>query len=321
MTRRGRTSIGLIGARGYVGGELIRLAVGHPHLHVAFVSSRALGGEEVASHVDGAPAGLRFTNLDESEVAASQAEVIILALPNGKARSFVAAIDASERPQRLILDISADYRFDGGWVYGLPERFRDRIRGARRISNPGCYATAAQLAIAPMVDVLGGPPTVFGVSGYSGAGKTPSDKNNPELLYDNLLPYSLTGHLHEREVSRHVGRAVHFLPHVAPFFRGITMTVNMPLGKKITTEGMGKRYEHAYGREPLIKLTGDKPPLVRDIAGRHHVAIGGWCVAENGERSAVVATIDNLLKGAATQAIQNVNLACGFDELAGIPYE
>ncbi len=321
MTRRGRTSIGIVGARGYVGGELIRLAVGHPHLEIAFVSSRALEGEEVASHVEGAPPGLRFTNLDEQEAARSGAEILILALPNGKAHTFVSAIDASDRAQRLIIDVSADYRFDDSWVYGLPERFRERIRSARRIANPGCYATAAQLAIAPMLDLLGGTPAVFGVSGYSGAGTTPSDKNNPDLLYDNLLPYSLTGHLHEREVSRHLGGSVHFLPHVAPFFRGITVTVNLPLSRKITTEEMGRRYERAWGREPLIRLTGDKAPLVRDIAGRHHVCIGGWTAAADGSRAAVVATIDNLLKGAATQAIQNVNLALGLDELAGIDHE
>lgn len=321
MTRRGRTSIGIVGARGYVGGELIRLAVGHPHLEIAFVSSRALEGEEVASHVEGAPPGLRFTSFDEQGVAESGAEVLILALPNGKAHTFVSAIDAGDRPQRLIVDVSADHRFDDSWAYGLPERFRDRIRGARRIANPGCYATAAQLAIAPMLDVLGGVPAAFGVSGYSGAGTTPSDKNDPDLLHDNLLPYSLTGHLHEREVSRHVGRPVHFLPHVAPFFRGITVTVNLPLGRRITTGEMGRRYESAWGREPLIRLTGEKPPLVRDIAGRHHVSIGGWSAAADGSRAAVVATIDNLLKGAATQAVQNVNLACGYDELAGIDHE
>ena len=231
-----RTSIGIVGARGYVGGELVRLAARHPHLEIAFVSSRALEGEEVAGHVEGAPPGLRFSSLDERAVAHSAAEVIILALPNGEAPRYIAALDAGDRPRRVVVDVSADYRFDDSWAYGLPERFRDRIRGSRRIANPGCYATAAQLAIAPMLDVLGGVPTVFGVSGYSGAGVTPSDKNNPEILRDNLLPYSLTGHLHEREVSRHLGRPVHFLPHVAPFFRGITVTVNLPLSAPVTSE-------------------------------------------------------------------------------------
>ncbi len=313
-----RRSIGIVGARGYVGGELVRLIAGHPHLEIGFVSSRSTAGEEVAAHVNGAPAGLKFSSLDAPDVAASAADVIILALPNGEAHRYVEAVDASERPDRVIVDVSADYRFDDSWVYGQPERFREQIRGATRISNPGCYATAAQLAIAPMVDALSGPATVFGVSGYSGAGATPSDKNNPEILRDNLLPYSLTGHIHEREVARHVGHPVHFLPHVAPFFRGISVTVSLPLADAMTIDEMAQRYERAYGSEPLVQLTGARPPLVRDIADRHHVSIGGWCVSEEPARAVAVATIDNLLKGAATQALQNVNLACGFDELEGI---
>jgi len=320
MTISGKTTMGIVGARGYVGGELVRLIAGHPHLDMAFVSSRSLDGQEVVAHVRGAPAGMRFRALDAPEVAASDADVIILALPNGEAPRYVAAIDASRRPNRVIVDVSADYRFDDRWVYGQPERFRDRIRGGTRISNPGCYATAAQLAIAPMVDALSGPATVFGVSGYSGAGAAPSDKNNPEILRDNLLPYSLVGHIHEREIVRHVGHPVHFLPHVAPFFRGITVTVSLPLGQRISVDEMARRYQHAYGREPLIRLTGAAAPLVRDIADQHHVAIGGWCVSQSGDRAAVVATIDNLLKGAATQALQNVNLACGLDELEGIAH-
>ncbi len=311
-------SIGIVGARGYVGGELVRLIASHPHLEIAFVSSRSTAGEEVAVHVNGAPAGLKFSSLEAPDVAASPADVVILALPNGEAHRYVAEIDASERPDRVIVDVSADYRFDDSWVYGQPERFRETIRGATRISNPGCYATAAQLAIAPMVDALNGPATVFAVSGYSGAGATPSDKNNPEILRDNLLPYSLTGHIHEREVARHVGHPVHFLPHVAPFFRGISVTVSLPLADAMTIDEMAQRYERAYGSEPLIQLTGAKPPLVRDIADQHHVSIGGWCVSEAPARAVAIATIDNLLKGAATQALQNVNLACGFDELEGI---
>ncbi len=318
MTSCVKMTVGIVGARGYVGGELVRLIAGHPHLDIAFVSSRSLDGQEVAAHVRGAPAGLRFSTLDAPEVAASDADVIILALPNGEAPRYVAAIDASTRPSRVIVDVSADYRFDDRWVYGQPERFRDRIRGFTRISNPGCYATAAQLAIAPLVEALSGPATVFGVSGYSGAGATPSDKNNPEILRDNLLPYSLVDHVHEREIARHVGHPVHFLPHVAPFFRGITVTISMPLGRRLGLDEVAQRYEQAYGREPLIRLTGVTAPLVRDIADQHHVAIGGWCVSQSGDRAAVVATIDNLLKGAATQALQNVNLACGLHELEGL---
>src|SRR5690606_2748637 len=103
--------------------------------------------------------------------------------------------------------------------------------------NPGCYATAMQLAISPLLDRLAGPPQCFGVSGYSGAGSTPSDKNDVDKLRDNLMPYALADHLHEREVSRHLGVPVEFMPHVAPHFRGITMTVNMHLREPLALAG------------------------------------------------------------------------------------
>src|SRR6185295_19929231 len=101
----------------------------------------------------------------------------------------------------LVVDLSADYRFDAKWFYGLPELYRGKYAGQKRISNPGCYATAMQLAIAPLLDRVDGPVQCFGVSGFSGAGTSPSDKNDAEKLRDNVMPYALTGHVHEREVS------------------------------------------------------------------------------------------------------------------------
>src|SRR4029079_11209466 len=136
------------------------------------------------------------------------------------------------QPGTVIVDVSADHRFDDAWVYGLPEINRARIRGARRIANPGCYATAAALVVHPVKGLLDGPAQAFGVSGYSGAGTTPSPRNDVEALRDNLMPYSLVGHLHEREVRRHAG-PVCLMPHVAQFFRGISMTVALPLSQPL----------------------------------------------------------------------------------------
>lgn len=249
-------------------------------------------------------------------MAAKAADVVILALPNGKAEPFVVAIDAA-RPQTLLIDLSADYRFDPAWYYGLPELTRGNYAGQKRISNPGCYATAMQLTIAPLLDQLAGPPQCFGVSGYSGAGTTPSDKNNPELLADNLMPYALTNHIHEREVSAQLGVPVEFMPHVAPHFRGITMTVNLWLQQPLTREQIQARYTQRYADEPLIEIV-DEAPWVSRIAGRHGVQIGGVTLAPGNKRVVVVATLDNLLKGAATQAMQNLNLALVWDELTAI---
>ena len=289
----------------------------HPQLELAFVSSRELDGQPVADHVDAYHGPLHYQSLDAAAVAARGADVVVLALPNGKAAPFVEAIDAT-RPETLVVDLSADYRFDPGWYYGLPEITRGRYAGQRRISNPGCYATAMQLAIWPMLDQLAGPPQCFGVSGYSGAGTTPSDRNNPELLRDNLMPYALVDHLHEREVSTRLGVPVEFMPHVAPHFRGITLTANLWLREPLTVDQVRARYEQRYAGEPLVDVI-DQAPWVSRIAGRHGVEIGGFAVAPGGKRLVVVATEDNLLKGAATQAMQNINIALGLGEFTSIP--
>ncbi|MDF2695069.1 MAG: N-acetyl-gamma-glutamyl-phosphate reductase [Labilithrix sp.] len=293
-----KTKIGIVGARGHTGRELVDLVGRHDGLELALAISQR----------DGAT---------PEDVAALKLDAYFLALPNGATAAYVDAI-ARTRPDAVLVDLSADHRFDDAWVYGQPERLRERILGARRISNPGCYATAMQLALAPLVRLgLEGTPTVFGVSGYSGAGTTPSPKNDPEVLRDNLLPYALVDHVHEREVSRQLDRRIFFTPHVAPFFRGITVTVSVAFEAEQTHAGIMSAYEGAYAKEPLVQLSAEAP-LVRDIAGKHHVAIGGLSVSKDGRHAVVVATIDNLLGGAATQALRNLNLALRLPELTGI---
>ena len=311
-------TLGIVGARGHTGAELIRLIANHPRLRLAFVSSRERAGQRLADHHPDIGGELHYENLDADAVAAKGVDAVILALPNGLAAPFVAALMAA-RPQTVIVDLSADYRFEGSWYYGLPELTRGNYNGEKHISNPGCYATAMQLAIHPLLDLLAGPPQCFGVSGYSGAGTTPSDKNNPELLADNLMPYALTNHVHEREVSAHLRVPVEFMPHVAPHFRGITMTVNIWLNQIQTREQIAARFADAYADEPLVEVV-DEAPWVSRIAGRHGVQVGGFTLAPGGKRVVVVATLDNLLKGAATQAMQNLNLALGIDELTSIPH-
>ena len=309
-------TLGIVGARGYTGAELIRLVAAHPAIELAFVSSRELAGQRVADKNAAYTGELRYENLNAEAVAAKGVDAVVLALPNGLAAPFVAAIDAA-KPETVIVDLSADYRFDPSWYYGLPERTRARAEGKTRISNPGCYATAMQLAIAPMLDLLAGPPQCFGVSGWSGAGTTPSDKNNPEKLANNLMPYALANHVHEREVTAQLGFPVEFMPHVAPHFSGITMTVNLWLTQAQTLEQVTARYKTAYANEPLVEVI-DTAPWVSQIAGRNGVQIGGFTLAPGNKRLVVVATLDNLLKGAATQALQNLNIALGLDELTAI---
>ncbi|MBB1088948.1 N-acetyl-gamma-glutamyl-phosphate reductase [Lysobacter sp. SG-8] len=315
-------SVGIVGARGYVGAELIRLVAGHPVFELDYVSSRELDGQRVAEHIDVYRGELRYSAPAHEDLPALGADAVVLALPNGKARvcvdAFDAAVSVGKGVDPVIVDLSADYRFDAGWYYGLPELTRDRFAGQRRISNPGCYATAMQLSVAPMLDLLAGPVQCFGVSGYSGAGTTPSDKNDPDALRDNLMPYALAGHIHEREVSTQLGHPIHFMPHVAPHFRGLTITANMPLSRSVARGDVVERYRARYVDEPLVRVL-DEAPWVSRIAGRHHVEIGGFTMSGDGRRLVTVATEDNLLKGAATQALQNLNLAFGLDEWTGIP--
>lgn len=309
--------VGIVGARGHVGAELIRLIAAHPDFVLAYVGSRELDGQRLADHIDADVGDLRYSAPAIDALPALGADAVVLAMPNGKAAACVAAFDAA-RADPVIIDLSADYRFNDAWYYGLPELTRGGYSGQRRVSNPGCYATAMQLAIAPMRDLLTGSVQCFGVSGYSGAGTSPSDKNDVEKLRDNLMPYALTGHIHEREVARQLAHPIEFMPHVAPHFRGITMTVNLHLSAATTRDAVMARYRAAYSDEPLVRVVDDAPWVSR-IAGQHHVEVGGFTLSDDGRRLVVVATEDNLLKGAATQALQNLNMAFGLDEFAGIP--
>ncbi len=308
--------VGLVGARGHVGAELIRLLAAHPRFELGFVSSRELHGRRVSDQMPEFKSELRYRDIAHEALGGEAVDAYVLALPNGKAAACVASIQAGN-PDAVVIDLSADYRFDEGWYYGLPELTRDAYSGQKRISNPGCYATAMQFAIAPMRELLDGPVQCFGVSGYSGAGTTPSDKNDPDKLQDNLMPYALAGHLHEREVTRHLA-PVEFMPHVAPHFRGLAVTANLHLREATAMDDVRRRYRERYAGEPLVEVLDDAPWVSR-IAGRQGAQVGGFALSDDGRRLVVVATLDNLLKGAATQALQNLNLAFGYDELEGIP--
>jgi N-acetyl-gamma-glutamyl-phosphate reductase common form len=305
---------GVVGARGYVGAELLRLLAQHPELTVDVVTSTKTIGQKVRDVIDGVPLDVTFSAPDAPAIAARDLDVVFLGLPNGEAAPWARAFEGT---RTVLVDLSADHRFDAAWVYGQPERKRAAIRSAKRIANPGCYATAAQLAIEPLRDV-GHAFTVFGVSGHSGAGATPSPRNDPAVLKDNLLPYSLVDHTHERELRHELATDVRFVPHVAPFFRGITVTVSFALGARHERATLDARFRERWGTEPMITLS-DEAPLVRDAAGMQGVRIGGLALAADGLHGAVVATIDNLLGGAATQALRNANLALGLPELMGVP--
>ncbi|EGW30955.1 uncharacterized protein SPAPADRAFT_56893 [Spathaspora passalidarum NRRL Y-27907] len=324
-TNTEKRKVALIGARGYTGQNLIKLIDNHPYLEISHVSSRELQGQKLQGYNKG---NIIYSNLQVEDIKKLEengdVDVWVMALPNGVCKPFVDAIDQVKNGHSKIIDLSADYRFDttGKWVYGLPElNDRNVISQAKKISNPGCYATAAQLAIAPLKKYINGTPSLFGVSGYSGAGTKPSPKNDVKLLNNNLIPYSLTDHVHEREISSQLGFKVAFMPHVAQWFQGISHTINIPINKGcLSSREIRNIYQEFYGNEDLITISGEAP-LVKDISGKHGVVLGGFAVNSNEDRVVIVATIDNLLKGAATQCLQNINLSQGYGEYEGIPID
>lgn len=217
------SKVALIGARGYTGQALINLLNAHPNMDLRHVSSRELAGKPLEGYDK---REIVYENLSPEDVRKMSAngdiDCWVMALPNGVCKPFVDAVDEGSGNDNVIVDLSADYRFDSNWTYGLPELVsRSEIARATRISNPGCYATAAQLGIAPLIPYLSGQPTTFGVSGYSGAGTKPSPKNDVQHLTNNIVPYSLTDHIHEREISFQLNTSVAFIPHVAVWFQGI----------------------------------------------------------------------------------------------------
>ncbi|GAA5992244.1 hypothetical protein JCM10908_001835 [Rhodotorula pacifica] len=334
--------VALIGARGYTGQNLVNLINSHPSLELAHCSSRELAGRPLEEYTKGK---VTYENLGPKEIERLEqqgaVDAWIMALPNGVMAPFVDAIDkgAANKPQEkksVVIDLGADKRFDDSWTYGLPELYnREALRSAKRISNPGCFATNAQLLLAPLLPYMSASPSVFAISGYSGAGtKTGKEpKVSPASLRDGVKPYSLTDHIHERESGYHLSKLltsdaalaaedfkVAFMPHVAPWFQGIIATVSIPLKQEMRASEIRALFEERYGNEKLVKIQNEVPEIYQ-ISGKHGVRIGGLQVHSSGKRVVVVGVIDNLLKGAATQCIQNLNIALGCGEYDGIPLD
>lgn len=324
-------TLGIVGVRGYVGKELINLLANHDEIQVAWVSSRQLSGQSVAKLVE-ADTDFLFTelpaehyyhqltveNISAAEVAEKQTDIIVLALPNGLAAPFVDALDRASST-KLIIDLSADYRFSDDWFYSLPELNKSSKKTQQlqsqclKISNPGCYATAMQLALAPIKNEVGGFAHCFGISGYSGAGTKPSKNNDPANLKNNILAYSLLEHLHEKEVSFQLGTDVFFTPHVAAFFRGISMTVQLELKSSWTETSIIELFSEFYNNDKHVRIS-QEIPNIGQVVNTKNCIIGGFKLSKNGKRLSFVSCLDNLMKGAASQALQNIEIALQLNQ-------
>ncbi|GAA5986633.1 hypothetical protein JCM11641_005171 [Rhodosporidiobolus odoratus] len=334
--------VALIGARGYTGQNLVSLLNSHPSIALSHCSSRELAGQPVSEYTK---EKVHYQNLSHKEIEQleqrGEVDAWVMALPNGVMAPFVKAIDkgAKSKPEEkksVVIDLGADKRFDESWTYGLPELYnREALRSAKRISNPGCFATNSQLLLAPLLPYIAAPPTVSAISGFSGAGtKSGKEPKIPaEALKGGIKPYSLTDHIHEREAGYQLSKlldesatmekenfSLAFMPHVAPWFQGIISTVSIPLNKQMRASEIRQLFEDKYAGESLVKVQSEVPEIYQ-ISGKHGVRIGGFQVHSSGKRVVLVGVIDNLLKGAATQCLQNLNLALGCGEYDGIPLD
>ena len=309
-------NIAILGGRGYVGQEIIKIINNHPYFFISDIYSKTSKGKLVDDYTK--LKSLTYKLLDSPEkLDYKNIDIVIMALSNNESPDYVKSIEEYD-PNIIIIDISADYRFDERWAYKLPELTVSDEK--RRISNPGCYASAIQFSLFPIKHLIDGKVSCMGISGYSGAGATPNDKNNPINLEDNIIPYSLSGHIHEKEVMKHCYKDISFSPHVANFFRGILITSHIKLTKKLSNSEIHNIYKSFYKGKELIKVI-KEIPMINKVSNSHYVYIGGFEVDESGYGLTVCCTLDNLLKGAATQVIQNLNHACNLDELTGINYE
>ncbi|HTM34814.1 MAG TPA: N-acetyl-gamma-glutamyl-phosphate reductase [Vicinamibacterales bacterium] len=336
MTGRAATTTiraSIAGATGYAGQELVKLLARHPHATLTMATAsqatstpRRLPG--LARVWDG-----EVVPLDVAALGAGS-DVVFLALPE--------ASSAEIAPQLLaagarVVDLSGAFRLrddaaraqwypatgalPDGVAYGLTEFELEAIRTCRLLSNPGCYPTASLLALLPVARAgllqPGGDIIIDAKSGISGAGKAPTDRTHFCENHGSVAAYGVFGHRHTPEMEQALGQRVTFVPHLVPLDRGILSSIYARLVPTATAEAVAEAFERTYASAPFVRLTGAALPEIKHVAHTNFCDLG-WKVDEANNRLFVASALDNLVKGAAGQAIQNFNLMFGFDECAGL---
>ena len=333
----------IIGASGYAGEELIRLLHGHPNVEIAHLTSERHTGERIStlySHLLNIY-NKELESMEDVRRIAADSDVLFIALPHGHAMKIAKSV--SDLPLRII-DLGADYRFadtsvyeawyhvdhidpDADRAYGLAELYRDQVRSAHIIGIAGCYTSASILALAPLVKarlVQMDSILVDAVSGVSGAGRTPKESTHFPEFYDSFTAYGAVSHRHTPEIEQalsNVGGAavtINFTPHLAPISRGILATCYAKMNEGVTPEQIDAAFAEMYADEFFIRLLGRGAyPATKYVRGTNFCDIA-WHIDPRTQRVIVFSAIDNLVKGAAGQAIQNMNIAFGLDERAGL---
>lgn len=337
--------VGIIGASGYTGAELIRLLVNHPGLKLTYITANQYAGKKVSLLYPNFAGVCDLTyEVFDAKKAKELTDILFVALPHGTAMEVI--------PQMLdgkhkVIDLSGDFRFAdkeiyeswykmphtypellGKAVYGLSEINREVIKKTNFLSNPGCYPTGAILAVAPLLanelvcteDIV-----IDALTGVSGSGRGAKDETHYCFCDENVSSYKVGGvHQHIPEMEQEMGKIaktevkLSFTPHLAPFSRGIYSTLYCKLKKDVSTDKLLKVLSDFYENDYFVKvLTEGEYPQIKAVAGSNFCHIG-LKVDKRTKRVIVISAIDNLVKGASGQAIQNMNLMCGFDETEGL---
>jgi N-acetyl-gamma-glutamyl-phosphate reductase len=321
--------VGLAGATGYAGQELLALLARHPHVQItAAMSSSAESASRPLprlAHVwDG-----QVEPLDRAKLS-DALDVVFLAVPEATAADLAPPlVDDGVR----VIDLSGAFRIraeadrarwypatgalPAGATYGLTELYKDAVRGATLVANPGCYPTSALLALMPLaaaglLDASAGI-VVDAKSGISGAGRVPSDRTHFSENHGSVSAYGIFAHRHVAEMEQELHAAVTFVPHLVPLDRGILETIYVRTSAGASPALIAEALDTAYAGQPFVRLTGDRLPEIKHVAHTNFCDIG-WRFDQDSGRLVIVACLDNLVKGAAGQAVQNFNVACGFDE-------
>ena len=333
--------VGVVGATGYAGEEVIKILINHKGVRITELSA-VIDKEEPISSIFPAFKGRcdLACHKPNAEAMAKNVDLVFLALPHKISMEIAPAF---LKAGKIVVDLSADYRLDPDvyktWygmehkdksnlpnaVYGLPEIYSDSIKKAKLIANPGCYPTSAILGIAPAVKekpIDDGSIIIDSKSGVTGAGRKPDLALSFGEVNENLKAYKVNDHQHKPEINKILSEVAHqkieviFTPHLIPMNRGILSTIYMKLKKPIDTKGAIDIYKKFYKGKPFVRIYDEgKLPQIKDIAGSNYCDIG---LKVTGNMLIAVACIDNLKKGAAGQAVQNMNIIAGFDETEGL---
>jgi N-acetyl-gamma-glutamyl-phosphate reductase len=329
--------VAVVGASGYTGAELLRLCASHPAFGVRVATASSQAGTRVASLYPSMAAAypeLAFTALDAAEL--DGLDLVFLALPHGEAQHLVP--DLRKRVGRVV-DLSADFRLRDPALYprwyghehaapdllaefafGLPELFREDLVGAELVAAPGCYVTAAALALGPLVRSLAVERTgviVDAASGVSGAGRGLRHSTQFGTANEDFVAYGLLDHRHTPEMEQVTGAQILFTPHLAPMTRGILATCYARPSTATSTSDLLALFHDTYDGEPFV-VVGEDPPSTKATYGANTAQITARCDERTGW-VLVLCALDNLVKGASGQAVQCANLACGLGETTGLP--